>query len=45
MAVRLSLMEMADNVKKRIVVPANAGTQRRSTQDAGFPLSRERRQR
>jgi len=30
---------MANGLRKIIVVPAKAGTQRRSSKDTGFPLS------
>ena len=39
----LSVTEMSDSFRKTPVVPAQAGTQRRSSNDTGFPLSRERR--
>jgi hypothetical protein len=37
----LIITELCDTFANMIVIPANAGTQRRSMQDTGFPLSRE----
>ena len=37
----LRITEFGDRSRTTIVVPAEAGTQRRSSNDTGFPLSRE----
>jgi hypothetical protein len=37
----LSFTEKGDTFSKTVVVPAKAGTQRRASNDTGFPLSRE----